>query len=127
MFSHLTVGTDDVAASQKFYDAIFTAIGGEPGVPAPDGSRVRYVHDGGTLLVTRPVNGEPACYGNGVTIGIKVDSAEGVEAWHAAGVANGGMTCESPPGERNGGFGRLYLAYLRDPTGNKLCAAHRMG
>jgi len=126
VFSHLTVGSNDVARSQAFYDAIFTAIGGEPGTASPDGSRVRYSHEGGTLLVTRPVNGEPATFGNGVTIGLVIGSPELVEAWHAAGVANGGTTCENPPGERNGAFGRLYLAYLRDPEGNKLCAVHRM-
>lgn len=126
MFSHLTVGTNDVAASQEFYDAIFAAIGGAPGIAAPEGNRVRYSHDGGTLIVTRPVNGEPACYGNGVTIGFKIDSPELVEAWHAAGVASGGTTCENPPGERNGGTGKMYLAYMRDPAGNKLCAVHMM-
>ena len=46
---------------------------------------------------------------------------------HAAGVANGGTAIEDPPGVREGGFGNLYLAYLRDPDGNKLCALHRMG
>jgi catechol 2,3-dioxygenase-like lactoylglutathione lyase family enzyme len=127
MFSHLTIGANDVAASQKFYDSIFTAIGGEAGDAAPDGSRVRYAHDGSMLLVTKPVNGEPASFGNGTTVGIKVGSPELVDAWHAAGVANGGTTCEDPPGERVGGFGRLYLAYLRDPQGNKLCAVHRPG
>ena len=50
-----------------------------------------------------------------------------MDAWHAAGVANGGTTCEDPPGVREGGMGKMYLAYLRDPDGNKLCALHRMG
>jgi len=127
MFSHLTIGANDVAAARTFYDAIFTAIGGAAGDAAPDGSRVRYAHDGGTLIVLRPINGEPATFGNGSTIGIKVSSPELVDAWHAAGVANGGTACENPPGERVGGFGRLYLAYLRDPQGNKLCAVYPLG
>ncbi len=127
MFSHVAVGTNDVETSRTFYDAILAAIGGAPGVVAPDGNRVRYTHDGCILIVTRPVNGEPACLGNGMTVGFKVGSPELVEAWHAAGVASGGVSCENPPGERNGALGRLYLAYLRDPQGNKLCAVHRMG
>lgn len=61
-----------------------------------------------------PIDGEPACHGNGSTIGFKMESPEQVDAWHAAGVANGGTTCEDPPGICNGSVGRLYLAYLRD-------------
>jgi len=52
---------------------------------------------------------------------------EDVDAWHAAGIANGGKTCEDPPGVREGAGGKMYLAYLRDPDGNKICALHRMG
>ena len=48
------------------------------------------------------------------------------DAWHAAGVANGGTAIEDPPGVREGGVGKLYLAYLRDPDGNKLCGYYRM-
>ena len=61
------------------------------------------------------------------TIGFAVADPATVDAWHAAGVANGGTTCEEPPGVREGGLGKMYLAYLRDPSGNKICALHRMG
>jgi catechol 2,3-dioxygenase-like lactoylglutathione lyase family enzyme len=47
------------------------------------------------------------------------------DAFHAAGVANGGTTCENSPGWRDGSVGKLYLAYVRDPDGNKLCAPYR--
>jgi len=127
MYTHITLGANDVAAAKTFYDAIFTAMGAEPGLMAEDGNRVRYLHKGSPLIIIRPINGEPATFGNGMTIGFALDSAEQVEAWHAAGVANGGTTAESPPGERNGGFGKMYLAYLRDQVGNKLCAVYRMG
>lgn len=53
-------------------------------------------------------------------------SPEEADAWHEAGLANGGTACEDPPGVRESALGRLYLAYLRDPCGNKLCALHRM-
>jgi catechol 2,3-dioxygenase-like lactoylglutathione lyase family enzyme len=127
MFTHITLGANDVAAAKTFYDAIFIAMGAEPGLMAEDGSRVRYMHKGSPLIITRPINGEPATHANGITIGFGLGSADAVEAWHAAGVANGGTTAENPPGERNGAFGRLYLAYLRDQVGNKLCAVYRMG
>ncbi len=61
-----------------------------------------------------------------MTIGFKVSSPELVEAWHAAGLANGGVACEDPPGIRVSGQRKMYLAYLRDPAGNKLCATHHM-
>lgn len=118
MFSHVMLGSNDLARSKKFYDAVFTAIGGEPGVQ-DDKGRVFYRYNGGSFAVTTPINGEPASAGNGATIGFAMSAAQ-ADAWHAAGVANGGATCEDPPGPRAGS--PFYLAYLRDPDGNKLCA-----
>lgn len=125
MFSHIMVGTNDTARSKAFYDATFAAMGGKPGVE-DDKGRLIYMHNGGLFLVTPPINGEPATPANGGTIGFAM-SPEQADAWHAAGVANGGTAIEDPPGVREGGFGKLYLAYLRDPDGNKLCALNRMG
>lgn len=124
MFSHVMVGTNDVAKAKQFYDATFAAMGGNPGMQ-DDKGRLIYMHNGGLFLVTPPINGEPATHANGGTIGFAM-TPEQADAWHAAGCANGGTTCEDPPGVREGGFGKLYLAYLRDPCGNKLCALHRM-
>ena len=84
------------------------------------------MHNGGLFLVTKPIDGEPATAGNGCTIGFAMDGPEQAKAWHDAGVAAGGTSIEDPPGIREGGFGQLYLAYLRDPDGNKLCCVcHR--
>lgn len=125
MFSHVMIGSNDIARSKAFYDALLGAMGGQPGVQDQKG-RLIYVHGGGRLLVTKPIDGEPATSANGGTIGFAVDSAEQAEAWHKAGVENGGTAIEDAPGVRQGGSGSLYLAYLRDPDGNKLCALHRM-
>jgi predicted enzyme related to lactoylglutathione lyase len=122
MYSHMMVGSNDIARSKKFYDATFMAMGGRAGSIDPKG-RLVYMHNGGIFLVTPPINGEPATHGNGCTVGLSM-TPEQADAWHAAGVANGGTAIEDAPGERPGsGF---YLAYLRDPDGNKLCALHRM-
>lgn len=126
MFSHIMVGANDIDASRKFYDAVLGALGVPPG-NADDKGRVFYLTQSGIFAVTTPINGEPATSANGATIGFAVDDPAKADAWHAAGVANGGTTCEDPPGVREGGFGKLYLAYLRDPAGNKICALHRMG
>ena len=125
MYSHNMVGSNDIARSKKFYDALFTAIGGNPGIQ-DDKGRLIYMHNDGLFLVTPPIDGQPATAGNGCTIGFAMASPEQADAWHAAGVAAGGKAIEDPPGVRAGGFGSLYLAYLRDPDGNKLCALHRM-
>ena len=88
---------------------------------APAKTRRALADDPATL----PINGEPQTVGNGGTIGFACDTPEKVDAWHAAGVENGGASCEDPPGIRQGPAGQLYLAYLRDPDGNKLCASYR--
>ncbi len=124
MFSHVMIGTNDLDKSKKFYDAVLGTLGIKPAIV--DGHRIFYISPQGMFSVSKPIDGKPATYANGGTIGFAASSPAQADAWHAAGVANGGTTCEDPPGVREGGFGKLYLAYLRDPDGNKLCALHRM-
>lgn len=126
MFSHVMVGADDLDASKKFYDACFEALGGRKGSIDARG-RVIYLHNGGIFLVTKPINGKPASCANGGTIGFAVDSEEQGKAWHEAGLANGGTAIEDPPGIRVNEIGSVFLAYLRDPAGNKVCVMKRMG
>lgn len=125
MFSHVMVGTDDIDASRAFYDSLFATLGGKAAMVDEKG-RLIYLHKGALFMVSRPIDGQPACHANGGTIGFAMDSPAQADAWHAAGLAAGGTACEDPPGVREGGFGKLYLAYLRDPAGNKLCALHRL-
>ena len=124
MFSHVMVGSNDMERSKRFYDALFDAIGAKPG--RDDGKGVNYLHNGALFMVRPPKNGEAATHANGATIGFTIDSPEQVKAWHDAAVANGGTSVEDPPGIRAGTFGPLYLAYVRDPDGNKLCGLHRL-
>ncbi len=125
MFSHIMVGANDVEKSKQFYDALMAVLGHAQGVMDPKG-RCFYRHPQGTFGFGLPLNGDAASHGNGMTIGFRVASPELVDAWHAAGLANGGVACEDPPGVRSSGGRSLYLAYLRDPAGNKLCATHVM-
>ena len=125
MYSHVMLGSNDLERSKTFYDAIFTATGGREGKLDPKG-RLVYVNNGGILLITTPIDGAPATHGNGSTVGFAVDGPEQAQAWEAAGVAHGGTAIEDPPGVRSGLGIDLYLAYLRDPDGNKLCALHRL-
>ena len=124
MFSHVMVGSNDIERSKKFYDAVLGTLGVPAGVV--DRHRAFWRTKTGTFSVSLPINGQPATFANGGTIGFACESAAQADAWHAAGVANGGVSCEDPPGVREGAAGKLYLAYLRDPDGNKICALYRM-
>jgi catechol 2,3-dioxygenase-like lactoylglutathione lyase family enzyme len=115
MFSHVMVGCSDLDRSRRFYDAVFGTLGVGPG--HLDRHRIFWRSKTGVFAATLPINGG--------TIGFACDTPEKVDAWHAAGVENGGASCEDPPGIRQGPAGQLYLAYLRDPDGNKLCASYR--
>ena len=123
MFSHIMVGANSIDESKAFYDAVLGALGYKPGVIDPKG-RCFYATSSGIFAISVPIDGEPAGQGNGSTVGFAVESTEAGDAWHAAGIANGGTTCEDPPGVREDM--NIYLAYMRDPAGNKLCALLRM-
>jgi len=120
MFSHVMVGSNDLERSRQFYDGLF----GKPG-RQDDKGRVSYGRRGSVFMVGAPIDGQPATSANGATIGFAFDTTEEVDAWHQAGILAGGTPVEEPPGYRENAFGKLYLAYLRDPDGNKLCGLHR--
>ncbi|HCL85203.1 MAG TPA: glyoxalase [Comamonadaceae bacterium] len=125
MFSHVMLGASNLDKSKQFYDALLGTLGAKPGFTDPK-NRTFWRHAGNTFAITAPINGEPACFANGATLGFMAQSPEEADAAHAAGLAAGGTTCEDPPGWReNAPGGRLYLAYLRDPDGHKLCLLHR--
>jgi predicted lactoylglutathione lyase len=116
----MMVGSNDLERSKAFYDALFEKPGRQD-----DKGRISYGRKGSVFMVTRPIDGQPATPGNGCTIGFAFDSPEEVDAWQQRGVEAGGTAIEDPPGIRSNPFGKLYLAYLRDPDGNKLCGLHR--
>ena len=125
MYSHIMVGSNDIDRSKQFYDAVLGTLG-VPAARVDDRGRLFYMTPTGVFAVTKPIDGEAATSANGATIGFAAASSEQADAWHAAGVANGGTSIEDPPGVREGGVGKMYLAYLRDPDGNKICALCRM-
>lgn len=126
MFSHIMLGAHNIEESKKFYDATLMALGYSAGSLDKAG-RCFYRTDTGVFGISKPIDGQPACHGNGSTIGFSASSPEAADAWHAAGLANGGVACEDPPGVRGDKVKGMYIAYLRDPAGNKLCALHRLG
>jgi catechol 2,3-dioxygenase-like lactoylglutathione lyase family enzyme len=125
MFSHVMIGTNDLEKAKSFYDALLGTLDVPPA--RVDRHRIFYRTKTGTFSVSLPIDGKPATHANGGTIGFTAASTEQADAWHATGIAHGGKTCEEPPGVRESPSGKFYLAYLRDPDGNKLCALHRIG
>ena len=123
------VGANDIEESKIFYDKVLGVLGSAPGVLTvnPTGHK-RYMYVVGDImfLISEPIDDNSATHGNGGTIGFSADSPETADAWHEAGINSGGNTCEDPPGAREADGMKFYLAYLRDPSGNKLCALHNM-
>lgn len=129
MFNHVMVGSNDIERSKRFYDAVLGMLGAGEALrnEAPTGHvRLFYRHEGNSFCVSEPINGEQATCANGATIGFKCNSPEQVQQFHDIAVAQGGASIEEPPGLREGGMGKMHLAYVRDPDGNKLCAIHRV-
>jgi len=129
MLNHVMVGSNDIERSKRFYDAVLGVLGAGEGLrnQAPSGhTRLFYRHDGSSFGISEPIDGEPATAANGGTIGFKCSSPEQVRQFHDVAVAHGGTSIEDPPGLREISLGNIYLAYVRDPDGNKLCAAYRV-
>lgn len=118
VFSHACLGAIDLAVSTKFYDATLAPLGIKNLGPFGDACFL-YGKTKPAFLVLKPGNGE-APSGNGVTLGFAAASPAEVDAFHAAGLAAGGMD-EGAAGPR-GHLPGAYAAYLRDPAGNKICA-----
>jgi catechol 2,3-dioxygenase-like lactoylglutathione lyase family enzyme len=118
VFSHTMLGAKDLDASVKFYDAALAPLGVRN--MGPFGETIYlYGKEKPAFLVGRPGNGEPPV-ANGVTVGFAAATPADVDAFHKAGLAAGG-TCEGAAGPR-GHLPGAYAAYLRDPSGNKVCA-----
>lgn len=124
MFTHMFVGSNDIEKSRAFYDAALGALGHSNVMPA-DAPRLVYPGAGGSFIVGAPGDGNAATHYNGFTAGFAAADMAAVDAFHAAGVTNGG-TDEGAPGHRPQAPGKAYGAYLRDPDGHKVCAFCQM-
>ena len=128
MLSHMMIGSNDIDASKKFYDAVLAVLGAGEAmthVNATGQKRLFYIHNGSTFSISEPINGEPATVANGSTIGLACDSPEQLQALHDVAIANGGTSVEGAPGPRESDIGVMYLCYFLDPDGHKVCGLHR--
>ena len=124
MYSHITLGTNDRARAEKFYDAVMAALG-HPALFKTAKFLAYGEATGEKLFIVPPFDGKEARSGNGVHAAFKVDSRAKVDAFYAAALKNGG-TDEGAPGPRPHYHPNYYGAYVRDPDGNKIQAVcHR--
>ncbi|MEI6200638.1 MAG: VOC family protein [Enhydrobacter sp.] len=120
MFSHVTIGANDIARAKAFYDALLEPLGITRRADYPDAGGYGTADGPMPLWVVRPLDKKPATAGNGITIGLEADSRAAVDAAYKAAMAAGGLD-EGPPGVRENYSPNYYGAYVRDPDGTKIC------
>lgn len=124
MFSHVTLGTNDFAKAETFYDAVMGELG-HPVMFKTDRLAAYGTPTGEKLFIVPPFDGKPARSGNGVHVAFIVSERAKVDAFYKAALAHGG-TDEGPPGPRPHYHPNYYGAHVRDPDGNKIQAVcHR--
>ncbi|NJM81091.1 MAG: VOC family protein [Tabrizicola sp.] len=117
MIAYATLGTNDMNRAIAFYDLVLGAIGGRREETSPEWTRYGREGERPKLCLTTPFDKAKATFGNGAMLAFETRGHASVDAFHAAALAQGG-TDEGQPGLREGTH---YVAYVRDPDGNKLC------
>jgi len=118
MLGYVTIGSNDMERSLKFYDAIFAPLGGKRMMDL--GRGWIYGSDRPSIGITRPYDEKAATPGNGSMTALAAATRAQVDAVHAKAMELG-APCEGPPGLRGDDPNGFYGAYFRDPDGNKLC------
>lgn len=117
MIAYSTIGTNDMNRAIAFYDAVFEAIGGLRQVSGETWTQYGREGERAKVCLTQPYDGKIATYGNGAMLAFETGTRANVDAAYAAALAQGG-TDAGKPGVREDTH---YVAYMRDPDGNKLC------
>ena len=118
MIAYATFGTSDMDRSIAFYDAVFGALGGMREKTSPTWTQYGRTNERSKLCLTAPFDGEPVTHGNGTMLAFEAKDYAAIDQFHALALELGGVS-EGAPGIREGTH---YVAYVRDPDGNKLCA-----
>jgi catechol 2,3-dioxygenase-like lactoylglutathione lyase family enzyme len=120
MFSHVTVGSNDVAKARAFYDSLLKPLDLVRHADYPNAVGYGLAGARPQLWILSPVDHNPASVGNGITIGLEATNRAAVDAAHKAGMAAGAKD-EGAPGLRTHYHPNYYGAYLRDLDGHKIC------
>ena len=116
MFSHITLGTNDLPKSGEYFDKLFAPLGAKRILELPHGIFWGTSMASPFIGLLKPANGQAATVGNGTMVALTAKDRAQVDAFyeHAKTL---GCTCEGAPGERMPGF---YAAYFRTPDGHKM-------
>jgi Lactoylglutathione lyase and related lyases len=117
MIHHVSVGTNDVARSKRFYDAVLPIVGILPMAEDEDG--LGYGCGTFHFSVQVPIDGKPATVGNGAHIAFAAEDRSMVDRFYAAALEHGGAD-DGAPGLRPNYDANYYGAFVRDPDGNKI-------
>jgi catechol 2,3-dioxygenase-like lactoylglutathione lyase family enzyme len=120
ILSHMTVGVSDIGRAVAFYDAVLGELGIARGKSGDGFAGWGSPHESG-FFITRPLDGQPASVGNGVSVSFLVPSRDAVDRFYAKALALGAVD-EGRPGVRPHYHANYYAAYLRDLDGNKIAA-----
>lgn len=119
IFTHITLGTNNLDKARSFYDSVLTPLGMKRLVDADHGSM--YGVDAPEFFILKPADGNPATVGNGLTIGFRAPNRTAINEFHKQALAAGG-TDAGAPGPRS--FApNAYAAYIRDLDGHKIVAS----
>ncbi|MCY1303038.1 hypothetical protein D9M68_770040 [compost metagenome] len=119
VFTHVTVGTNDLPKAREFYDEVLGKLGLKRLADLGDNGSIWGV-DAPSFFVLKPANGQPASVGNGVTVSFEAPNRSSIDAAHRAALARGAKD-EGNPGPRSWKE-NAYAAYFRDLDGNKIAA-----
>ena len=124
MLSHVTLGATDIERAAKFYDRVLATLGIVRVKTFKAG--IGYAQEGFAGIeppfwVLRPFDRKPPSAGNGAMIAFSAKTRSAVDAFHKIALESGGRD-EGAPGLRPHYHPNFYGAYVRDPSGNKLCA-----
>ncbi len=124
MIHHVSLGTNDVARSRRFYDAVLAVLGLRL-LKATDES-ADYGVSAVIFSLETPVDGQPASAGNGVHVAFDAGGRTKVDEFHRVALEHGG-TDAGPPGLRPEYDPHYYGAFVLDPEGNKIEAVTHHG
>lgn len=117
MIHHVSVGTNDVERSKRFYDAVLPTLGIMP--LSTDEAGLGYHCGTFHFSVQVPIDGQPATVGNGSHVAFSVENRMMVNCFHEAALAHGGSD-DGAPGLRTDYDANYYGAFVRDPDGHKI-------
>lgn len=117
MIGYVTLGTNDIQRSAKFYDGLLGELGAKRLWDTERFILWSVSPDLPGVAVIKPYDGQGATHGNGTMVALSARTTEKVDAVYKKAIELGAKD-EGPLGTRSNNF---YAGYFRDPDGNKFC------